>query len=76
MKKQKISKKLTLSKHTVAHLDAASMGKLKGGACTWPETGCTALRFCCTEGYGYNPNTCGTYYYCPPESDPGNTCPS
>ncbi len=40
MKPKKFSKKLTLNKKTVAHLNGNEMTKVKGGIPTFPYPGC------------------------------------
>jgi len=67
MKTKKTTQKLRLSKTTITNLTQKGMKKLKGGACTYPITGCTYHNMCCTNDIGENIGTCPSYMTCAPE---------
>jgi len=43
MKSKKLNKPLGLNKQTVANLESEDLSKAKGGACTYPPTGCDSI---------------------------------
>ncbi len=69
MKPKKYQKPLELKKQTVVNLQNHELSKIRGGACTYPETGCNsiAVPVCCS----INPNTCTAYQYCLTNANPG-----
>lgn len=74
MKPQKLNKKLSLNKSTVASLNSSEMGHLLGGCYTQVYSGCPLTYTCfITCGKTCNPTcnqaTCATYTG-NPQSDP------
>ncbi len=69
MKPKKYQKPLELKKQTVVNLQKRELSKIRGGACTYPETGCNTLAvpICCS----LNRNTCTAYQYCITDTNPG-----
>ena len=70
MKPQKLQKSLGLKKQTIANLENRNLSKVKGGACTYPVTGCDSInKVCCSV----NPGTCTMDPYCLTDNQIG--CP-
>ncbi len=72
MKPKKYLKPLEFKKQTVVNIQNRELSKLRGGACTYPETGCNtvAVPVCCS----INPNTCTAYQYCLTGATSGCNC--
>ncbi len=71
MKPKKLQKPLVLNKQTITNLSKRSASKVKGGACTYPPTGCDSIvRYCCSV----NPNTCTLIPFCDTETNGCYTC--
>ena len=64
MKPKKLQKSLGLKKQTVANLEEKALSQVRGGACTYPATGCDSVnKICCS----INPGTCSMLPYCQTE---------
>jgi hypothetical protein len=74
MKPKKLQKPLGLNKQTIANFELSDLSKVqaKGGACTYPGTGCNTVinPVCCS----INPNTCTMPGFCNTYTQPGCTC--